>query len=100
MNNLGNPISESMVDVDGSLPNMSYYVINSLVPAGTVTVRIQGRTNGNWLKVDQLCLTGTSPCADFTALAQTDLNLVKTRTISNEISCSGAVDRVFMQTVC
>ena len=47
------------------------------------------------MKVDQLCLTGTSPCADFTALAQTDLNLVKTRTISNEISCSGAVDRVF-----
>lgn len=95
LNNLGNLISETMVDVDGSLPNMSYYVINSLVPAGTVTVRIQGRTNGNWLKVDQLCLTGTSPCADFTALAQTDLNLVKTRTISNEISCSGAVDRVF-----
>ena len=36
----------------------------------------------------------TNPCINFTALAQSELNLVKTRTISNEITCVSQPDRV------
>lgn len=58
----GTLIGESFVDVDGPLPDMNFYTIYSTIPANTTQVRVEGWTNGDWLKVDQICLTVSSQC--------------------------------------
>ena len=85
LNSAGVQIGGDSVNVDGPLPNMSFYTIISTVPSGTTKVRIMGKASGNWLKVDQICLNVEQPCVNFTALAQSDLNLVKTRSWTNQI---------------
>ncbi len=91
-------LSESKVQIDkilGGSPSMQYYTINAVVPPNTTAVRVIGSTTGDWLKVDEVCLQAESPCVNFAALAQSDINLVKTRTISNEVNCNnGSPDRV------
>ena len=95
LNSAGVQIGGDSVNVDGPLPNMSFYTIISTVPSGTSKVRIMGKASGNWLKVDQICLNVEQPCVNFTALAQSDLNLVKTRSWTNQITCGSEPERIF-----
>jgi len=61
-NSSGTQIGEDYVNVNGPLPDMSFYTVYSTVPANTAKVQVEGWTNGDWLKVDQICLTITSVC--------------------------------------
>ncbi len=61
-NSSGSLIGENYVDVNGPLPDMTFYTIYSTVPANTSQIRVDGWTNGDWLKVDQICLTVGGPC--------------------------------------
>ncbi|MBK9151772.1 MAG: carboxypeptidase regulatory-like domain-containing protein [Saprospiraceae bacterium] len=57
-------LSESTVQIDkilGGSPSMQFYTIHFVVPANTTKVRVIGKMNGDWLKVDQICLQ-TSSC--------------------------------------
>ena len=55
-------ISNSVVEVNGTLPNMSSYALNAVVPANTVYVRVIGYCDGNWLKTDGWCVTVPETC--------------------------------------
>jgi hypothetical protein len=95
-------ISQSKLQIDkilGGSPSMQFYTINVTLPTNATRIRVTGTTIGsttnNWLKVDEICLNVNSPCANFKSLVTADANLVKTRTVTNEVNCnSGAPDRV------
>ena len=53
-------ISQLTQQVDAILPNMALYTINGIVPTNATKVVIQGLTNGNFLKVDEMCLQVTA----------------------------------------
>lgn len=60
----GTLISQSKLQVDKTLtgtPAMQFYSTTVVVPAGTVKIRVRGSTNGDWLKVDEVCLQTTAP---------------------------------------
>ena len=83
-------LSESTVQIDkilGGSPSMQFYTVTAIVPNNTNKVRIIGKINDDYLKVDELCLTTSLPCSNLESLAQSELNLVKTRQVSNEITC-------------
>ncbi len=96
-------ISQSKQQIDyilGGSPSMQFYTINVTLPATATRIRLIGTTLGsttnNWLKVDEICLNVNSPCANFKSLVTADANLVKTRTVTNEVNCNGgSPDRVF-----
>ncbi|MBK8701086.1 MAG: hypothetical protein IPN29_16720 [Saprospiraceae bacterium] len=44
-------------DVDGQLGNLQYYTITATAPAGTTYLRVEGYANGDYIKIDQVCLT-------------------------------------------
>ncbi len=90
-------LSEATVQIDkilGGSPSMQFYTVNSIVPPNTTKVRVIGKLNADYLKADELCLIASLPCSNFTGLANSELNLVKTRQVSNEITCVSQPDRV------
>jgi protocatechuate 3,4-dioxygenase beta subunit len=51
--------SETTIQIDkilGGSPSMQYYSINSVVPAGVNKLRIIGKVNWGYIKVDEICL--------------------------------------------
>jgi hypothetical protein len=95
-------ISQSKLQIDkilGGSPSMQFYTIDVTLPLNATRIRvigsISGGTSNNWLKVDEVCLNVTNICANFRSLVTADANLVKTRTVTNEVNCnSGSPDRV------
>jgi hypothetical protein len=90
-------LSESTVQIDkilGGSPSMQFYTVTAIVPSNTTKVRVIGKINGDYLKADELCLKSSLPCNHFKSLASSELNLVKTRQVSNEITCVTQPDRV------
>ncbi|MBK8192262.1 MAG: hypothetical protein IPK76_03210 [Lewinellaceae bacterium] len=44
------------VEVNSLLPTMTYYQFNITVPAGTAYTRVVGKANGDWIKLDGVCI--------------------------------------------
>ncbi|MFM9947441.1 MAG: hypothetical protein ACKV1O_05840, partial [Saprospiraceae bacterium] len=54
-------ISKTSAEVNETLPTMGSYTLNSVVPAGTHYITVGGNGTGDWIKMDQWCLS--LPCS-------------------------------------
>lgn len=67
LNAAGTVISQSDVaitrDVDVNNNILELYSITAVAPVNTVTVRVQGTTTCDWLKLDAFCLNATPPAS-------------------------------------
>jgi hypothetical protein len=55
-----NWISGQEQEVNAQLPSLGYYEVTAQVPSNAHYVRIVGKGNGNWIKMDAVCVTTTT----------------------------------------
>ncbi|MBK8425853.1 MAG: hypothetical protein IPL27_07750 [Lewinellaceae bacterium] len=69
------PISSTSVplEVNSQLPSMGLYNLTATVPAGTHYVRFVAKANGDWIKIDGVCLTSETCNANIVNLFFNDL---------------------------
>ncbi|MBL7776564.1 MAG: hypothetical protein JNK89_11215, partial [Saprospiraceae bacterium] len=75
-------ISGQEVEVNSLLPTMTYYQFNITVPAGTAYTRVLGKANGDWIKLDGVCVK-TLCNSTITGLFFNDLKGTNDISISN-----------------
>lgn len=52
-------------DVDGQGGALEFYTITASAPTGTSYIRVEGYANGDYIKIDQVCLT--TSCSNVTS---------------------------------
>ncbi|MCC6282202.1 MAG: hypothetical protein IT262_16485, partial [Saprospiraceae bacterium] len=66
-------ISGVETEVNSQLPSMGLYNVSATVPPDAYYVRFFGYANGDWLKLDGLCMTTQTCTAEITGLFFNDL---------------------------
>ncbi|MEO6758641.1 MAG: SprB repeat-containing protein, partial [Saprospiraceae bacterium] len=70
----GQVISEDVQEVNTQLPTMDLYYLGGTVPNGCSKVRFLGSCNGNWIKLDQVCMLVETCNASITGLVFNEVN--------------------------
>ncbi len=66
-------ISDVETEVNSQLPTMTLYNLSATVPPNAHYVRFLGHSNGDWLKLDGVCMTTETCAANITDLFFNDL---------------------------
>ena len=62
---------------------MKEYVLTKTAPTGTSYLRVEGYASGDWLKLDNLCLTVNNTCNNLTSGGTIGSNQVLCKNVSS-----------------
>jgi len=77
------PNTSVSVEVNSQLPSMGLYNLTATVPTGTHYVRFVAKANGDWIKIDGVCLTTEVCNASITGLFFNDMTGTNDIAITN-----------------